>query len=377
MWDYKLFLENAAARISAIILLTALLIELFYIVYFYFKASFGKIENKEEPTPPVSVIITEKNEAHNLEKFLPLILKQDYPDFEVIVVNHASEDQSDLILKRFSYEYKNLVIRNIPHSDASTHTKKFALTVGIRAARNDVLLFTDADCYPASDQWIRKMVSHFDNDTQIVLGYGAYEQGRGVLDKHLRTDTVFIAMQYFGFAMRGLPYMGVGRNIAWRKSFFEKKGGFQAHIFEPSGSDDIFVNHNGNKQNTRIELDPQGMTISIAPENWKLWVFQKHRHLGAAKYYRTKYKILLAIEPLSRVIFLLGAIIVSAIFNNFLPLSALILREILFITAMYGITRRLREKGILLYSVLYDIYQPFLNFFLYLGRKKHTATQWK
>ncbi len=376
MWDYNLFLENETAKIGAIILLISLLIELFYIVFFYFKAVFGKHKEGDQ-SPPVSVIIAAQNEAHNLERFLPLILKQDYPDFEVIVVNHASTDETDLVLRRMSHEYKNLVIRNIPYSKDSTHTKKFALTVGIRAAKNDVLLFTDADCYPISGQWIRKMVSHFRDDVKIVLGYGAYEKSNGLLDKHLRTDTMFIAMQYFGFAMRGLPYMGVGRNIAWRKSFFDEKGGFQSHIFEPSGSDDIFVNHNGNKHNTRVELDPSSFTISSPPRKWKHWIYQKYRHLGASKYYRFKYKFLLGLEPLSRVIFLTSSIVLWLVFNNLWPLAALILREVFIITAFWGATRRFREKGLFLYSLLYDLYQPFLNFILYLGHKNDVPQKWK
>ncbi len=376
MWDYNLFLENGLAKIGAIILLISLFIELFYILFFYFKAVFTRLRPAQY-TPPVSVIIAAQNEAFNLERYLPLILNQDYPDFEVIVVNHASRDETDLVLKRLSHEYKNLVIRNIPYSKDSTHTKKFALTVGIRAAKNDVLLFTDADCYPASDQWIRKMVWQFSNEVKIVLGYGTYERSKGLLDKHLRTDTMFIAMQYFGFAMRGLPYMGVGRNIAWRKSFFDEKGGFQSHIFEPSGSDDIFVNQNGNKHNTRVELDPQSFTISRPPRNWKYWKYQKHRHFGAAKYYKFKYKFLLVLEPLSRIIFLTSSIALWAIFNNLLPLAALMLREILLMITMFGATQRFKEKGIFLYSLIYDLYQPLVNFMMYKRRHKHNSQQWR
>jgi len=183
-----------------------------------------------------------------------------------------------------------------------------ALTIGIKAAKNDVLLFTDADCQVVSKYWIRKMVRHYDEQTEIVLGYGGYEQQKGLLDKWVRTDTAFIAMQYFGFALRGLPYMGVGRNLSWKKSFFESKDGFQSHFFQASGADDIFVNNNATGQNTKTEYDPQSFTRSVQPKSWKEWMLMKKRHYGSTKFYKFKHKILLILEPLSRIIFHLATI---------------------------------------------------------------------
>ena len=375
MWDYSIFWISGLNKILTIILLSGFVIEMFYLVFFYMKFAFARI-NEPDNVPSVSVIIAAQNQAHNLEKFLPLILKQDYPNYEVIVVNHASADETELLLKRLGKEYKHLVVRNIPKTDASNHSKKLALTVGIRAAKNDVLLFTDADCYPASDQWIKKMVRHFDQQTKIVLGYGAYEAQKGLLDKHIRTETAMIAMQYFGFAMRGLPYMGVGRNIAWRKSFFEEKGGFQSHIFEPSGSDDIFVNQNGTKHNTRVEFSPQSFTYSVPPRTWKDYVLQKQRHFGSSKFYKLKYKILLGLEPLFRIIFLISVIGISIFLGNLYPVILWGIREITLMATLIAGLRKLREKKIFLYSLIYDIYQPVLHLFIFSGRKKRINGKW-
>ena len=375
MWDLGIFFESKLALILSIILITSFVIEIFYIIFFYFRAVYGKI-NISQNKPALSVVIAARDEAHNLEKFLPLILKQDYWDFEVIVVDHASTDETDLVLKRFSQEYKNLVIRKIPYTKVSTHSKKFALTIGIRAAKNDVIIFTDADCYPASREWLKKMASHFSEKIKITLGYGAYKEEKGLLDKHIRTDTMFIAMQYIGFALRGLPYMGVGRNIAWRKSFFEEKNGFQKHIFEPSGSDDLFVNHNANKNNIGIEISHESFTYSLQPKTWKDFVYQKSRHFGSTKYYKFKYKLLLTLEPLARLGLLINAFAIVIIFNNLLPLIFVLFREILFFIAILGAKKRFKEKNILLYALLYDVYQPILNLIIYIQRKKH-SNRWK
>ncbi len=328
--------------------------------------------NKELKTnyPPVSVIITARNEAINLQNFLPSILNQDYPEFQVVVVNHASTDDTEFVLKRFEQEYKNLYVTHIPYSQASWHSKKLALLIGIKAARHNVLLFTDADCRPLSNQWIKLMIRNFDEKTRIVLGYGGYAKSRGLLDKWLRTDTAFIAMQYFGFALQGLPYMGVGRNIAWDKEFFLKKDAFKNHYYEQSGSDDLFVNHFGTKQNTKVEFDKKSFTISVPPHSWKEWFVMKKRHFGSAKFYKFKYKFLLSLEPLSRILLILSAIVLFLLTNfNLLVIFIFFIREILA-WLLYGLAAaKLNESNTWWFFPVYDFVQPFLNALIYIAKK--------
>ncbi len=354
-----------------VVLITGFIIQLIYYLLFYAKFAFGKApQPSQEAAPPVSVIITARNEARNLERFLPGILEQDYPDYEVIVVNHASTDDTDIVLQRMKDKYPKLYVTKIPYSPASNHTKKLALTIGIKAAKNDVLLFTDADCRVVSKNWIRKMVRHYDDKTKIVLGYGGYERKKGFLDKWIRTDTSFIAMQYFGFALRGLPYMGVGRNLSWKKSFFESQGGFQSHFFEPSGSDDIFVNNNATGQNTKSEYDPQSFTRSVQPERWKEWMLMKKRHYGSTKFYKFKFKLLLSIEPLSRLAFYFGTLFFLLINFNYWILFIFFMREIVMLSTFYISTRKLKETNLWWFILIYDPLQPFINLVAYLDKNR-------
>jgi glycosyltransferase involved in cell wall biosynthesis len=330
-------------------------------------------DNQPQSWPGVSVIITARNEAHNLEKFLPYVLTQDYPQYQVVVVNHASTDGSEYVLKRFEHQYSNLYVTTIPYSPASQHTKKLALTIGHKAARYDILLFTDADCKPVSKNWIKNMVRNFDQKTQIVLGYGGYKKQKGLLDKWLRTDTTFIAMQYFGFALRGLPYMGVGRNIAWRKSFFDQRGGYTSHFYEPSGSDDIFVNQNATRDNTKCEFSPESFTESVPPRSWKEFILMKKRHFGSTRFYKLKYKIWLLIEPLSRILFFSSVIafMVLKTFNLFV-IFIFFARE-LTINLIFGLSAaKLKETNLWWFYWLYDKLQPLFNLFLYLSKKQQS-----
>ncbi len=205
------------------------------------KANKGNI-HFQTAQPPVSVIICAKNESKNLSDFLPSILTQDYPNYEVIVVNDGSTDESEIVLANLERTYKHLYHTYIPENVKVMSPKKLALTVGIKAAKYDYLLFTDADCQTVSDKWIANMMRNFSPETDFVLGYGAYEQKPGFLSHLVSYDTFFILLQYMGFAYRGKTYMGVGRNMAYRKQLFFDRKGFASILHLQSGDDDLFIN---------------------------------------------------------------------------------------------------------------------------------------
>ena len=197
---------------------------MFYYLFFYLAVYLYKTPATETKKQPVSVIICARNEAENLRNFLPSVLEQDYPDYEVIVVNDCSEDNSYDVLGKFLMQYPHLKISTVNKDPKFTHNKKFAQFIGIKAAKNEILLFTDADCQPESDKWIEAMTSHFDDKITFVLGYGGYLNEKGLLNKYIRFDSMTIAMQYLGMAIQGIPYMGVGRNLAYRRSaIFQKQ----------------------------------------------------------------------------------------------------------------------------------------------------------
>ncbi len=240
--------------VAALFLLSVIIQWIYYFLVFsklaYYKE--GTIQNTDHP--PVSVIIAAHNEDYNLQKNLPNILKQQYPDFEVVVVNHASIDTTRDVLMDLQREFKNLKVVTIEQDLNFFKGKKFPLSIGIKSAKNELLLLTDADCKATSVNWIASMASHYTSKTEIVLGYGPYNKSGGFLNMLIRYDTFMIALQYFSFALMGLPYMGVGRNLSYRKSTFYKNKGFTSHYNIPSGDDDLFIMQIANKKNTKIEV---------------------------------------------------------------------------------------------------------------------------
>lgn len=355
-------------------------VQLFYYYFFYLSVYTYKQNASGKASHPVSVIICARNEAENLSNFLPAVLEQDYPDYEVIVVNDCSEDNSYEILGNYLMQYPNLKISTVNKDPKFTHNKKFAQFIGIKAAKNEILLFTDADCQPESDKWLEGMTSHFDDKITFVLGYGGYLIEKGLLNKYIRYDSMTIAMQYLGMAIRGVPYMGVGRNLAYRRSAFFANKGFGVHTNLASGDDDLFVNTNASGLNTCVEFSKNTHTRSVPKSTFSEWITQKKRHLTTAPYYKLKDKLLLTMEPLTRIIFYTAFILLLS-FSFFWPfvLAIFVTRLITQIIVFNLVQKRLNEPRLLTYSLIFDIFSPLINSIIFLGNfgKRSDNNVWK
>jgi len=358
------------------------IIQVWYWLQFYRRSAFARPDPAAGSValPPLSVIICARNEAENLTKFLPAVLEQDYPSFEVVVVNDCSEDNTFEILGEMMKRYPHLKVSLIQKDPGFTHTKKLAMLIGIKAAKNDLLVFTDADCRPASGNWLRRVASTASGNAELIIGYGGFIPEKGFLNSYIRYETMFVAMQYFGMAMAGVPYMGVGRNLAYRRSYFFDRGGFGPHNHILSGDDDLFVNRNATADNCSLMHSHDSFTLSVAQKTFRAWAKQKRRHFSAAAYYRKDDRIRLFIEPFSRVAYYgllvtLLIMLVSWPVIVFIALSRLIMRAVILIKAEHTFN----EDRLWFISLFFDILAPFVSAFLYLtsNRKGKGREAWK
>ncbi len=282
-----------------------LLVQLYYTLVIHSRlASYKTTAEVHESTvnqDPVSVIICARNEAENLSTNLPLFLGQDYPNFEIIVVNDRSTDTTADVLLGLS-KNKNLKIVTITEQLRFKQGKKFAVSLGIKAAKNEQLLFTDADCRPQGTSWITNMQKKLAGK-EIVLGYSPYVRYPGFLNKLIRFETFFTALNYLSFALSGRPYMGVGRNMGYKKALFFKSKGFASHMHILSGDDDLFVNQNARENNTAIEISPESVIWSEPERSYSRYFNQKIRHMGAGKEYKSADKKMLTFQALSGIFF--------------------------------------------------------------------------
>lgn len=287
-------------------LIFCFLIQLYFSLFVHLKLASYSVEEVPVPgtaTKPLSVIICARNEVENLKEYLPVIMQQNHPDFEVIVVNDRSWDGTRQLLEEFAKQYRRLKIVTISEGEKFIAGKKFAVTMGIKAASNEWLVFTDADCMPASESWLMGMQQSANEKIDIVLGYSPYMRKRGILNALIRFETFFTAVNYLSYAIKGMPYMGVGRNMAYKKTLFFKNKGFAAHMHIPSGDDDLFVNANAHKYNTEIRINKDTHVWSAPNTSFGAYLRQKKRHFGAGKLYKPKHKFILSCQIIFQFLF--------------------------------------------------------------------------
>ena len=354
-----------------------LLQQVYYWIIFW---RLGRYRHHENPSQlkGVSVVICAHNEHHHLKETLHHFLEQDYPEFEVLVVNHSSDDDTAYLLARMEERYPHLTTITIREDLNFFSGKKFPLSIGIKSAKYDLVLLTDADCKPASKDWIRLMQSAFTPKTEVVLGYGPYYRSPGLLNKLIRFDTAHIAIQYLSYALAGIPYMGVGRNLSYLKQVFYRNQGFIAHYQVRSGDDDLFINRVARRSNTAIVVHPSGYTFSDPKESLETWITQKKRHLSTSHLYKIKHKILLGLYAFSLVAFYTLFILLLAL--NWSPVPVLgifLLRLISQYVVLSSCFKQLNEKDLVPFLPIYEILLLVFNSGVMISNMIRKPTRWK
>lgn len=298
MFLVALYLSDLWAMLAGAFLLCSVLNVVFYLLGRLPQPDCAPLAQRQH-TPSIAgatILICARNEARQLRRHLPQVLGQvcSFP-FEVLVVNDASADDTSAVLLDMSSRYPHLRALQVQHK---THPgKKQALTLGATAARYGLIVLTDADCQPQSEHWLQRMADTLQTGRgiEVVLGYGGYRTAgrRSLLHRWIQFETMHTAWVYFSCAAWGMPYMGVGRNLAWTKRLFQRSGGVRAHWSLASGDDDLFVNAAATSRNVALNLCPEAFTWSEPKHSWGAWWQQKRRHLQAGSRYRWVHRLML------------------------------------------------------------------------------------
>ncbi len=330
----------------------------------FYKLPITKSNSQKIIQQPVSVIVCAKNEATNLQKYLPLILNQDYSHFEVIVVNDRSTDESANILQNLQKKYPILQVINLPDEKRTIKGKKYALSKGIEAAKYEILLLTDADCAPINSEWITLMQAHISEKKTVGLGYGPMTEAPSFLNIFTQWETVYTAIQYFTFALWRMPYMGVGRNLIYKKQLYKDVDGFKTHSHIASGDDDLFINQIANARNVQIILNPSTFIYSEPKTDFRSFYIQKTRHLSTASHYQLSHKILLGLLSVSLFAFhLYPFILIGLGIGVKLVILLYLTRWGFFMMNSYFILKKLKVLRLWWYLPLLDVvYLVYLVF---------------
>lgn len=354
--------------------------QLYYAFIVHRRLSNYKVKDEVNPViNPVSVILCARNEQKNLAENLPFILEQQYPDFEVVVVNDCSADDSYLVLRELSAKYKHLKVVSINEHERFKHGKKFAVTLGIKAASNECLIFTDADCRPSTNLWLKRMQQNFsDERTEIILGYSPYQRLSGFVNMLIRFETFYTALNYFAYALQGVPYMGVGRNMAYKKTLFFSGKGFAAHMHIPSGDDDLFVNQNATSDNTVIEIHPESHVWSEPKKTFSEYLTQKLRHMGAGKAYKKAHQKMLTLQAASGISFYLLLICLIVLQAQwYLILAAYLIRILSLFLVYRPVFKKLRCPDLMWWLPVFDFIYYFYILALSIISSFKKKVKWK
>lgn len=336
-------------------------VQLFYYWYFFSRlAAFKNSEKISSQQHPVTMVVCARDEAPNLARNLPGVLVQKYPStHELIVVNHNSQDETRYLLEEFKKTYKGLSIVNLQQEAKGIPGKKYPLSIGIKEAKYEIILLTDADCIPASENWLQKMQEGYDNGVEIVLGYGKYHKRPGVLNKLIRFETFHAALQYLSFALAGQPYMGVGRNLSYKKNLFLQNKGFSSINHIPGGDDDLFINQVAKKKNTRVVIDPEAFTLSEPKSTFGQWVQQKNRHFTTSKFYKSKHKFLLGLYAFTQFLFYPLFVLTLLGYDWRLAIAVFAVRFLSQAYIFYKSMARLEEKDLFPWWWAFDLWMFF------------------
>lgn len=364
-------------------------IQFIYLLLIFGRTAWIKSSNKssknQNPEEGVTVLVAAHNEFQNLKVLIPKLFEQDYPKFDVMIVNDRSTDRTKRLLEEMMALYPKLRSVTIKYTPNHVTSKKFALTLGIKVAKNDVILLTDADCMPTSDQWIRKMTAPIREEGKTFsIGFSGYVVKSTLLNKWIQFETILTALFYFSFGLWKAPFMGVGRNLSYRKSFFMDAKAFKGIWQIEGGDDDLFVNQYATGKNSALVIDPAATTTSIPKETWKEYLVQKKRHLHAGKYYRGEDKRKIGLFPLSHGLFWIGAIGLMIYFGlgqeleQFLIVLGIVLvRSLVILNVFKSASKKLQGSTTPMNILVNDFI--YLGYFWILGSVSYQAKdiQWK
>lgn len=330
----------------------------------------SKKEKKGTDTPPLSVIVVAKDAASDLQKNLPAILEQDYPNFEVIVIyDQCSTDNSEDVLKMLKDKYPHLQYSFIPNSARYISHKKLGITMGIKASHHEWLVFTETNCRPSSNQWLKKMARNFSANTDIVLGYSNYERTKGSFNRKITFDTLLNSMRFMGQAIGGYPYTGCGRNLAYRKSLYYEQKGFTSYLNLQRGEDDLFINQVANGKNTLIEASPESIIRITAPHYKKNWHEDKLSYQLTSRLYKGISRYIMGFETCTRLLFLI-MVMICVVYGLYTQswivagtgIMLWVLRFFMQVLVFHKTSLALGERKFYSALLVYDWMQPFWNF---------------
>jgi cellulose synthase/poly-beta-1,6-N-acetylglucosamine synthase-like glycosyltransferase len=356
--------------------LVVILVQMIYYWMFFSRLAFHKPRKVSDGKPPVSVIVLARNQYNDLLHTLPVLLGQDYPEFEVLVADDNSDDGSDELLEKLTEQHANLRVVKLTQSLNWFKGRKFPLSLGIKSANHDVLLLTDIQFRPAGKNWISELAGSYSENTEIVLGYATYDTS-SKLNKWLRFMAFYDGLVYLSMALSGRTFKGIGSNLSYRKSLFYRHKGFSSHYVINAGDDELFVNRTATGRNVRIQVSGNSMVKSAKPVSLLQWLAKEKTRLSIRRYFKFSHRALISVFSTSTFLFYLIFILLLLLQIQWPVVVGLfavrfISQMIIFVLAQ----KRLSEKNLLLLSPFFEVILVLVDLFIWIRLLLSKKSTW-
>ena len=385
------FNYNSLSFIILIVFGISLIIQLLYHWGVFSKVAFYKRSARpklNEELEPVSIVLCARDAYEYLSELIPLLLNQDYPDYEIVVVNDCSDDETEEYLKDLERSEPKIKPVQLKQHLNFFNGKKFPLSMGIKSAKNDLIILTECNCKPVNDQWLRSVVNRYNNRTEIVIGYSPYIQKKSVLNRLMRFDALQNGLLYLSAALNHRPYMGIGTNLSYRKELFYRNQGFISHYKTSVGDDDLFISQVANKKNTEVLIDAEDAILTNPTSSFRLWMRQKSRRYSTVSKYSTGARLMLSLFYISQFLFYASFIALLALCAQpaftitngavfYIPILVFffLLRFGTQLFIYHKASKRLGEKGLLPGLIVYDFLFAFLSPWLRLMGRMNVGVE--
>ena len=385
------FNYNSLSFILLIVFGISLIIQLLYHWGVFSKVAFYKRNARpklNEELEPVSIVLCARDAYEYLSELIPILLNQDYPDYEIVVVNDCSDDETEEYLKDLERSEPKIKPVQLKQHLNFFNGKKFPLSMGIKSAKNDLIILTECNCKPVNDQWLRSVVNRYNNRTEIVIGYSPYIQKKSVLNRLIRFDALQNGLLYLSAALNHRPYMGIGTNLSYRKELFYRNQGFISHYKTSVGDDDLFISQVANKKNTEVLIDAEDAILTNPTSSFRLWMRQKSRRYSTVSKYSTGARVMLSLFYISQFLFYASFIALLALCAQpaftitngavfYIPILVFffLLRFGTQLFIYHKASKRLGEKGLLPGLIVYDFLFAFLSPWLRLMGRMNVGVE--
>ena len=369
--------------LSELVLLTVFgvlfLLRLLHLFLFTGRVLFRKkVDNNEAEKKPLSLILTIRNEEENLKNNLPKILSLENIDFEMVVVDDFSQDNSYLILGLLKDRYKRLTISAL--NQETKFSTKLALNIAIKATNNKWILTVPVSLAEVAAEWLDYISQATNNEKNVVIGYSTVARSKGFYNRLTRIENYFSYLKSTGYILNGIPFVYSVENVAFQKEKYFEIGGFGQKVTEHYANLELVINSFIRKKTTAVLFNKESSIRKTEVVKRADYFDLLKKSIRIESHLSSSKRVILFLIEFGKLLFLpIAAFVIVLLPELWIILAGLmgfIFTPYLFIIKITQ--NRLNERKIFIPSLVYDLLMPYYKlFFRWHFNRRSRKNRWK